>query len=70
MNLHELNFYSWTQQQVKILQTGNLSVLDIDNLIEAIEDMGRSEKRELESRLTVLLMHLLKWRYQPIDLCY
>jgi len=42
-----------------------VSVSDIDNLIEEVETMGRSEKRELHSRLTVLLVHLLKWKYQP-----
>jgi len=40
--------------------------MDIDNLIEEVESMGRSEKRELESRLTILLLHLLKWKYQEV----
>ena len=48
-----------------LMKAGALSQLDIPNLIEEIESMGRSEKRELRSRLTVLLMHLLKWDYQP-----
>lgn len=62
---HDTDFYSWTQQQAGLLRQGRLTELDIANLIEEIEDMGRSERRELESRLAVLLMHLLKWRYQP-----
>jgi hypothetical protein len=47
------------------LQTGQLEQLDLKNLAEEIEGLGRSEKRELRSRLQVLLMHLLKWQYQP-----
>jgi hypothetical protein len=43
--------------------------LDVSNLIEEIETMGRSEKRELENRLTVLLVHLLKWHHQLIRRC-
>jgi len=64
-NLHEADFYGWTQHQADTLRARNISDLDYDNLIEEIESMGRSEKRELESRLEVLLMHLLKWHYQP-----
>jgi len=59
------DFYSWTQEQANLLRDGKLNLLDIPNLIEEIETMGRSEKRELESRLTVLLIHLLKWQHQP-----
>ena len=62
---YENDFYGWTQQQAALLKAGRLNDLDIVNLIEEIETMGRSEKRALESRLTVLLVHLLKWRYQP-----
>jgi hypothetical protein len=58
------DFYGWTQEQAALLRAGRLTDLDIENLIEEIETMGRSEKRELESRLTVLLQHLLKWQYQ------
>ena len=63
---YENDFFSWTQEQAGLLKAKNFSEIDIDNLIEEIEAMGRSEKRELQSRLAVLLMHLLKWRYQPI----
>jgi hypothetical protein len=62
--LYDRDFYAWTQQQAHWLRTGNWSQLDRDQLAEEIEDMGRSEKRELESRLEVLLMHLLKWQFQ------
>ena len=65
MSDYQTDFYGWTQQQANLLKTGHLSELDIENLIEEIETMGRSEKRELSSRLLVLLVHLLKWQYQP-----
>ena len=62
---YEQDFYGWTQEQAALLRAGRLSDLDITNLIEEIETMGRSEKRALESRLSVLLCHMLKWHYQP-----
>ncbi|MEO1591231.1 MAG: DUF29 domain-containing protein [Cyanobacteria bacterium J06632_22] len=39
--------------------------VDWANLIEEIEDMGKREKLSLEGNLTLLLLHLLKWKYQP-----
>lgn len=62
---YDTDFYSWTQQQANLLKTGRFLDADLENIIEELESMGRSEKRELESRLTVLLQHLLKWQYQP-----
>lgn len=59
------DFYGWTQEQVSLLKEGRFSDIDIENLIEEVETMGRSEKRSLESRFTVLMTHLLKWKYQP-----
>ncbi|RIZ70730.1 MAG: DUF29 domain-containing protein [Methylococcales bacterium] len=59
------DFYGWTQEQAKLLREHRLNELDLENLLEEVESMGKSEKRELESRLEVLLMHLLKWHYQP-----
>lgn len=61
---YEHDFYGWTQEQSALLRAGRLHELDIKNLIEEIAAMGRSEKRSLESRLSVLLVHLLKWQYQ------
>lgn len=63
--IYDTDFYTWTQQQVVLLKLGRFADIDLENIIEEIESMGRSEKRELESRLTVLLQHLLKWQYQP-----
>ncbi|HLO88662.1 MAG TPA: DUF29 domain-containing protein [Nostocaceae cyanobacterium] len=64
-NLYDQHFYLWTQTIVQNLKENKLNEIDIPNLIEEIESIGRSEKRELKSRLIVLLMHLLKWQYQP-----
>lgn len=64
-NLYEQDFYLWTQITAEQLKENKFNEIDITNLIEEIESMGRSEKRELKSRLVVLLMHLLKWHYQP-----
>jgi hypothetical protein len=65
MNTHDLDFYTWTQEQARYLRTKQINLIDWENVAEEIEDMGRSEKRQLESRLEVLIMHLLKWQYQP-----
>lgn len=64
-NLYNSDYYGWTQQQAELLRSGNLGELDVSNLLEEIESMGGSVRRELESRLDVLFMHLLKWQCQP-----
>jgi hypothetical protein len=62
---YETDFYSWTQQQAQLLRNQQFGQIDYNNLAEEIEDMGRSEKRELGSRLEILITHLLKWQFQP-----
>jgi hypothetical protein len=64
-SLYERDFFAWSQEQAALLRAGRLTEADIPNIIEEIESMGRSERRELVNRLVVLLLHLLKWRYQP-----
>nr|VFK52997.1 MAG: protein of unknown function DUF29 [Candidatus Kentron sp. TUN]VFK55275.1 MAG: protein of unknown function DUF29 [Candidatus Kentron sp. TUN]VFK55442.1 MAG: protein of unknown function DUF29 [Candidatus Kentron sp. TUN] len=63
--LYETDFYAWANQQANLLRTGNFSEADIGNIAEEIESMGKREKRELVNRLRILLIHLLKWQYQP-----
>lgn len=63
--LYDQDFFAWANEQARLLREGKLSEADIDHIAEEIESMGRSEKRELVSRLEVLLMHLLKWQFQP-----
>ena len=55
----------WSQEQAGLLRAGRFAELDIEHLVDEIEDVGKSEKRELASRMAVLLAHLLKWRVQP-----
>ena len=64
-DLYNTDFYSWTQTQAQLIREGRLAELDLENILEEIESMGRSDYRALQSRLSVLLMHLLKWHYQP-----
>ena len=64
-SLYEQDFYLWIQTTAQQLKKGQFQEIDIISLIEEIESMGRSEKRELKNRFIVLLMHLLKWQYQP-----
>ena len=59
------DFHAWALQNAQLLREGRLDDIDIDNIAEELEDMGGSKERELESRLGVLLAHLLKWVYQP-----
>ena len=63
--LHDQDFYAWANEQAGLLRAGRLSEADIEHIAEEIESMGKSEKRELVSRLRILLLHLLKWRFQP-----
>lgn len=64
-NLYESDFYAWTVEQSKLLREGDLNHLDITNLVEEIESLGKQQRQELENRLAILLGHLLKWDYQP-----
>jgi hypothetical protein len=62
--LYDRDFLKWTEQQAGYLQQGCWEELDVENLIEELKSLGRSEQRELGSYLQVLLMHLLKCQYQ------
>jgi Domain of unknown function DUF29 len=64
-NLYDSDFHAWANEQAALLRAGKFSSADIKNIAEEIAGMGRSEKRELVNRLSVLLLHLLKWRHQP-----
>ena len=64
VSLYDQDFVVWTAETARLLRAGRLNQLDIAHLAEEIEDMGTSYHRELDSRLTVLVHHLLKWRYQ------
>ncbi|HTW68848.1 MAG TPA: DUF29 domain-containing protein [Acetobacteraceae bacterium] len=63
--LYDQDFYAWANEQAALLRAGRFADIDVENVAEEIESMGRSQKSEMVNRLAVLLMHLLKWRYQP-----
>ena len=65
LNLYEDDFYAWTQEQAMLLRSQQLSRIDLPNLIEEIESLGKQQRQELRNRLSVLVGHLLKWHYQP-----
>lgn len=62
---YDLDFYAWANEQAALLRAGRVAAADIEHIAEEIESMGRTEKRELINRLRVLLLHLLKRRFQP-----
>ena len=64
-DLYERDFYAWLMHNAALIRQGRLAEIDAGNVAEELESMGRSERRELIHRLEILLMHLLKWRYQP-----
>jgi len=66
--LYTQDFSSWAQKHIELLKSGQFSEIDVQHLIEELSDMGKSERNELESRLTVLLAHLLKWQFQYAQL--
>lgn len=63
--LYETDFYAWTQEQATLLRNRQWQQLDLVNLVEEIESLGRQQRQELRNRLSVLIGHLLKWEYQP-----
>lgn len=63
--LHDRDFYAWTLQQADLLKQRRLAEVDIESIVEELECMGASERRELINRLAVLMAHLLKWQFQP-----
>jgi hypothetical protein len=58
------DFFAWSQEQARLLRTGEFSQIDAENVAEELESMGRSDKHQLDRRLGILLMHLLKWQVQ------
>ncbi|HYN79039.1 MAG TPA: DUF29 domain-containing protein [Lamprocystis sp. (in: g-proteobacteria)] len=63
-DLYHTDYSAWAQGNAELLRSGDYGSLDIAHLLEELEDMGKSELRELENRLAILLAHLLKWEYQ------
>lgn len=61
----ELDFVAWADKQALLLEQRRWDDLDLVNLIEEVRGLGNAERKELKSRLRILLGHLLKWQYQP-----
>jgi hypothetical protein len=64
-DFYESDFYAWTQAQAALLRERQWNHLDLPNLIEEIESLGKRERQELRNRFAILIGHLLKWEYQP-----
>jgi len=64
MTRYEDDVIAWSREQAALLRDRRFALLDLEHLADEIEDVGKSEQRELESRLIRLLAHLLKWQYQ------
>ncbi len=64
-NGYDQDVVAWAAEQARLLRAGRFDQLDIEHVADEIEDVGKSEKRELAGRMAVLLAHLLKWQLQP-----
>ena len=64
-SLYEIDFYAWTQEQAILLREQKWSQVDLANVLEEIESLGRQQRQELRNQLGILLGHLLKWQFQP-----
>ena len=62
---YDADFHAWANEQATLLRAGRLAEIDVEHIAEEIETLGRSERREFVNRLSVLLLHLLKWTHQP-----
>ena len=61
---YEQDIVAWANEQATFVRNKQFDLLDLEHIAEEIEDVGKSEQRELASRMAVLLCHLLKWKYQ------
>ena len=62
---HQSDLYGWVQDQVALLRSGRVNEIDAANIAEELSDVGSEQYDKLESALEGLLMHMLKWDYQP-----
>jgi hypothetical protein len=63
--LYDSDYFLWSEHQATLLRQSKLTLLDIENLAEEIESLGKSDRRALMSQVQRLLIHLLKWQFQP-----
>jgi hypothetical protein len=62
---YEKDVVAWSSEQATLLRSGKFSEIDLEKIAEEIEDVGKSEQRELASSMSLLIAYLLKWKYQP-----
>ncbi|HEX6111652.1 MAG TPA: DUF29 domain-containing protein [Geminicoccaceae bacterium] len=62
---YDTDYVAWLEEQVAHLRAGRVHALDVENVAEELEGLMRSERQQLENRLEVLILHLLKWDHQP-----
>jgi len=65
MHAYDEDVLAWSQEQARLIRAGRFDLLDVEHVAEEIEDLGKSEQRELANRMVILLAHLLKWQHQP-----
>jgi hypothetical protein len=63
---YDKDFYTWAIENAELLRQKKFEEIDVDNIAEEIESMGKSNKRSLFSHLSVLIAHLLKWKFQSV----
>jgi hypothetical protein len=66
---YDTDVVAWANEQAALLRSGRFSELDIEHIADEVEDVGKSEQRELVSRMAILLAHLIKWKFQPALQC-
>ena len=62
---YEGDIVAWANEQAQLVRSGQFDLLDLEHIAEELEDVGKSEQRELASRMALLMAHLLKWQFQP-----
>ena len=62
---YDTDVVAWAKEQARLLRAGKFDQLDVEHIADEVEDVGKSEQRELANRMAVLLAHLIKWQYQP-----
>ena len=65
LTTYQQDIVAWAQEQARLIRAGRFDLLDLEHIADEIDDVGKSEQRELASRMAVLMAHLLKWQYQP-----
>jgi hypothetical protein len=65
--LYDKDFFAWTQTTAALLRAAKIYEIDLEVLAEEVESLGRSDRRAFRSEIQRLIMHLLKWRYQPSE---